>query len=646
MRLLLLLVLSLFVLLPKTVQSQSPCITVADELLTLYDQYYWETDSLQLVCDSIFILAEECDSDSLRGTGYLIQGDVYYNQSSLDSAAYFYREAADYFNKAGDTMGIMDVHFNLGNIYSEMGQIEEATSHYLSALPYFEQQKDTATIALVHYNISLLFFDQNNLKGAKRRLNIAKGLCEPNYLQGTIYADILQMLGHLHFLNGEHDSAKMLLFGALDYVDSNMIEQYEGYSFANLGLIFLDEGTFDSAHIYIDKANHIAHEAEDHFSQASYLSLKADVLAEEARYDEALAVIDSALQIAQSIRSLVLREMSLEIKADIYEKMGDYESAYLYQDSTYVLRDSIQQQNAEASILHYEREKRIEQNQALEAENKLIDSQRALKEQQLKERSLLLMVIAILLGLLFIASAYLYRLSRKRKRLNDAKDTILSVISHDLRGPIVQMKSLSDLLSEPHIEEKNKIAILQNFNIAISNLQKSFENILFWSKTQMQGLHVDTQRINLCQAIQEMVDFHQQSLAVKSIVVDNNLQDNVFVHADPNHLQIALRNILSNAIKFSDRGATVYVSCGREDNYGFIQVRDEGIGIEPEAMRQILNKRISYSRIGTTNEKGTGLGVMLSKQFIQANKGEYIMESEVGKGTTVTLKLPLDKRMV
>lgn len=623
-------------------QAQSSCGAIADQLIHTYEtHHYTDRDSTFKLADTLMQLARECRSDSLQGYAYLYLAEAYYLESTIDSAVYYYQLADDYFHASKDTFGMMEVHFSLGNAYSEMGQIDLATSNYLQALPFFEHHQDTANIALTHYNISLLFFDQNNLTGAKRRLKVAQQLCEPNYRYETIYADVLQMLGHLYYLSGEYDSAKLFLSDALSYADSSLRVQYEAYTFANLALIFQEEDAIDSSLYYIEKAAAIARTCKDVFSLTSYLTIKADIQGRKGQYGAALRTLDTARQGAISLSSIVLHELVYEVQSDLFERQGDYKKAYLYLDSTYIMRDSIQQQNAEASILHYEREQRIERNRILEAENQLIARERTLKDQQLEERSILVFIIGLLMLLLLVAAVYLYQLSQKRKRLNDAKDTILSVISHDLRGPIVQMKSLSDLLSDPETEEASKLMILKNFNLAITNLQKSFENILFWSKSQMHGLHTDTQQIDLCDAIQEMMEFHQQSIQSKALQIEKKLQQGIKVLSDPNHLQIALRNILSNAIKFSNRGGHIYIHCYVKGQQGYIQIRDEGVGIGSEEMKQILNKQIRFSRIGTTNEKGTGLGVMLSKQFIQANKGEYNMESTVGKGTIVTLSLPL-----
>lgn len=623
-------------------QAQPGCVEKAEALINDYNERgILYSDSSFTLANKLQAINENCNSDSIYGLMNLYIAEGHYYQSQLDSAIYFYRMADGYFQKAGDSANMVLILFNLGTVYNEMGQVDLSISNYLSALPYYEKLADTTNIALINYNISLLFFDQGNLKGAKKLLTETKELCEPHYRYNTIYPDVLQMLGHMYYLNGNNDSAKLLLTAAIPFADTTFLDLYKAYTFANLALINIEDKVPDSAAHYIDKALEIARNEGDVFSQASYLTIKADVANSLNQYAYAKTLVDSALLIADYLSSIVLKEMSYNMMQELYATQGDYKNAYRYQDSLYTMRDSIRRQSAEASILHYEREKRIERNRILEAENELVVQERLLKEEQLKERTILLVIIAMLLILLGVAASYLYRLSQKRKRLNDAKDTILSVISHDLRGPIVQMKTLADLLADQSTSAEQNQKILQNFNLSITNLQKSFENILFWSKTQMQGLHVDPQEVNLCDILSEMINFHYQSLVTKSLTFNKPEPKGIKVWVDSNHLQIALRNILSNAIKFSNKNSAIHVAVTTTETHAVIRIKDEGIGIEPQEMKKILNKRISFSRLGTINEKGTGLGVMLSKQFILANGGVYEMESKPGAGTTVIITLPL-----
>ena len=184
------------------------------------------------------------------------------------------------------------------------------------------------------------------------------------------------------------------------------------------------------------------------------------------------------------------------------------------------------------------------------------------------------------------------------------------------------------------------MAILHHFHIAISNLQKSFENILFWSKSQMQGISVNPVAVNVHRAIKEVLAFHQQSIRAKQLAIDLQLAETLQVRCDANQLQVVFRNVISNAIKFSHKEGAVHISATREEGSIYIRIRDEGVGIEEKELRKILNRNIQFTRIGTTNEKGTGLGLILSRKFIQANRGTFDMESAPGVGTTIIICLP------
>lgn len=622
-------------------KAQAPCHEVGAALIQQLKFYgATEQDTLRQMADSLLAVAEDCGEDSLYAAAYTYRGEAFYFASALDSSIANYQKAKLYYEQLGDTPQAMLNTFNLANCFSEQGQVNLATEYYLTTLNHFQEEQDTPRMALTHYNLSLLLFDQDNLAAAERQLHKSQNLLVNQKKQQTIYPDVLQMLGHLHYLQGKTDSARMLLRESLQYTDTVYYEDYKAYAYANFAMMHMDAGQLDSARYYIDAAVSISTERQDAFSRASYLGIAGEVAAKQGNLPLAQAKGDTMLSIARSMGSLVLLEQAYDLLADFFSDAGEYESAYAYLDSSVSIHDSLITQNAETALYNFEREIRVKENEALAREKMQVQEEAALRQQQLKERSVLLLIIGILLLLLTVALGYLIILNRKRKRLNDAKDTILSVISHDLRGPIVQMKSLSDLLLGQKQSQEQQLAILHHFHIAISNLQKSFENILFWSKSQMQGISVNPVAVNVHRAIQEVLAFHQQSIRAKQLSLDLQLSDTPQVRCDANQLQVVFRNVISNAIKFSHKGGVLHISANREEGSIYIRIRDEGIGIEEKELRKILNRNIQFTRIGTTNEKGTGLGLILSRKFIQANRGTFDMESEPGVGTTIIICLP------
>lgn len=621
--------------------SPPPCNTVTDTLIAQLNYHaFINSDTTLLLADSLLSIANACDEDTLRAHAYRYIGDGYYTDSELDSALIFYNKALFIYKIKEDSVNQMETNLSIANVYSELGQVNVALEHYLRVLPYLNQKKDTSQLALLHYNISLLFFDQDNLKGAKRRLLLAKSMLDQSGDRTGIYSDILQMLGHLAYLNDHTDSARILLKKSLHYADSTYLTSYQAYVFANFALISINEEKYDSALDYASRAIDMARMMEDKFSMSSYYNIAADAAYRLGNMAQAERLVDSAMYYAKMIESKILRQMAYQVSADMYAYDEQFEKAYRYLDSAKTLEDSIRKQDAESALLQHEREMRIAENLRLQQANRYMQQQRKFRERQLKERSTWLLIIAILLTILLIVAAYLFHLSQKRKHLNQAKDTILSVISHDLRGPIVQLKSLGDLLYNEKLPKATQQQVFQNFQLAIANLQKSFENILFWSKGQMQGIQPHPKAVLLKKALQETCDFHQPALDAKEIEMECLIPDDATAWVDPNHLQIILRNALSNAIKFSQKGKKIAIHVIKDEYLVFIKIKDFGVGISPEDLQKIMNRRTSLSRMGTQNERGTGLGVQLSRQFAKVNKGNFELHSIQGEGTTVILTLP------
>ncbi len=401
--------------------AQAPCHEVGAALMQqLQLSNGTQQDTLRQMADSLLAVAKECGEDSLYAAAYRYRGDAFYFASQLDSSVASYQKAKLYYEQLEDTPRAMLNTFYLANCFSEQGQVNLATEYYLTTLNHFQAEADTPRMALIHYNLSLLLFDQDNLAAAERQLHKSQRLLLTHKKHQTIYPDVLQMLGHLHYLQDKPDSARMLLQESLQYTDSVYYEDYKAYAYANFAMMHMDAGQLDSARYFIDAAVTIATARQDVFSRANYLGIAGEVAAAQGNLALAQAKADTMLSLARSMGSLVLLEQAYDLLADFYASAGSYERAYAYLDSSVSIHDSLITQNAETALYNFEREIRVKENETLAREKLQVQEEAALRQQQLKERSILLLIIGILLLLLTIALGYLIILNRKRKRLNDA----------------------------------------------------------------------------------------------------------------------------------------------------------------------------------------------------------------------------------
>jgi two-component system, sensor histidine kinase and response regulator len=235
----------------------------------------------------------------------------------------------------------------------------------------------------------------------------------------------------------------------------------------------------------------------------------------------------------------------------------------------------------------------------------------------------------------------LYMAKNELKESNLTRDKLFSIISHDLRGPISsimgilknmvnQKESMSSELMDEMILELSK---------SVENTYMLLENLLAWAKSQSNSIKLDPLVYELKPVFKECVDILEDLWKKKSIEISINMEDNLTALFDLNTLNTVIRNLLSNAIKFTPQNGKISISGNSDEEYIKIEITDSGVGIKPNALNAIFQIEKNKSTKGTNGEQGSGLGLVLCKEFIDKNKGKIWVESEPGKGTKFTFTL-------
>ena len=227
--------------------------------------------------------------------------------------------------------------------------------------------------------------------------------------------------------------------------------------------------------------------------------------------------------------------------------------------------------------------------------------------------------------------------------LNATKDKFFSIIGHDLKNPFASIIGLSELqLLE--IENENYEGVKEYAQMIHHSSQKAMElltNLLLWARTQTGRYDYKPQRFNLNEAIDEEIDLLRDTAVLKSISVEFDRSSNIFLFADKAMMKLVIRNLLSNGVKFSHPGETIQVSAEQTDEEVIIHVADNGVGIDPERLEMLFKIENRYSRAGTNNEMGSGLGLLLCKEFIELHGGKIWAESEPGSGSIFSVSIPV-----
>jgi PAS domain S-box-containing protein len=236
---------------------------------------------------------------------------------------------------------------------------------------------------------------------------------------------------------------------------------------------------------------------------------------------------------------------------------------------------------------------------------------------------------------------------KKQEELNEinaTKDRFFSIIAHDLRGPVNNLVGFSDLLERNHlVYDKDKLAhIINLMNTSAKKTYSLLENLLLWSKSQRDKISFTPQTYICKELVEEVLDEMQHLAYAKGINIISNDGKGHPVLVDKDMFKTVYRNLISNAIKFTNKGGSITIGCGKLiNNQVEFFVKDNGVGIAPDILTKLFKLDHNITTEGTNKEKGTGLGLILCKEFIEKHKGEIRVESEVGKGTAFKFTFPL-----
>lgn len=381
---------------------------------------------------------------------------------------------------------------------------------------------------------------------------------------------------------------------------------------------------------------------------------------------KAVTMLQHSTRISSEIGNLTWQVKAHELLASFYleEKKPALAAAELQKVSRF--KDELYNSEKSGQIQEMQS---LHELEAKENTIRLLEHENALKKQQVKNQRLFvafLMVTVLFLTLLIFVLTRLRSIQQKTnrnlsdqnhaieqqriaiqsqaenlKRLDQLKTKLFSVISHDLRGPISNLRSLLDMFTKKLMTAEEFVALSGKLQDNLNVTQRTLENLLNWSLSQMGGIRTEQKKVDVNECLTEACCLMEESAARKNIKLELQIQDSINAWADPDQLQVVLRNLIHNAIKFSSLNDRIILTTSRQGNECHVSIKDCGIGMTHQELETIIDSKQYFSKSGTEQEKGTGLGLLLCKEFITRNGGTFSIESKLGQGTEVSFTLAL-----
>ncbi len=543
-------------------------------------------------------------------------GEYEFRQSNYARAVEFLTRSLTLAEELPDSSALASVYRVLGNTNTfGFKQYDKALKYQLLALSIYEKKKDMRNIASLCGNVS------------------------------WIYAITNQNL----------EEAYLLARCGVRIADSLENDQLRSYNYNSLGLIFMQEGLYDSALFYLDESNDIARKITDRGVISYNNSIKGNIYLRQHDFKKALEVFSLAEKESRELNSREVLKDSYSGLSKTHEALGNFPRAYQYLTKFTKLKDS---------LLNWETTQKT-----LMLEHELNEQKRAVKISELeqaafrasREKEIYTAMLSVLISSLLIIIILIVRNNRQRrkaneilteknaeiadhnvklKEANEIKDKLFFIIGHDLRGPLSSLKSLLGLVGRNEVSNEEFKLLAPQLNQNVVGISETLENLLQWSGSQMHGWQHEPVDFHLYPVIEKVINLFAEFALRKKITVISEVDRDLRVHADQNQIELVFRNLIHNAIKFTSDGGQIIISVIHQSDLIRIDITDTGIGIGEAQLAGLFDEPGIKNTRGTKGERGTGLGLTLCKEMIFTNGGQISVTSQEGKGTTfhVTLK--------
>lgn len=512
-------------------------------------------------------------------------------------------------------------------------------------------------------------------------------------------ARCLRTLGELNRASMQFDQAITFIEDALDIYQKHNDQDGVAQCYNRLAAIHFEiQNDYYLVISYADKSIAISRAKRDSALTSNNLEILGAAYRELGKYQRALQYFEEARAVGASMQDISsITNIDINI-ANTYILLHDYTNALKYAHraydlavesnikvhyrltSTLLARIYAEQKNFRMAyhylsignsiwvdFLNKERDEHISRlNARYELEKKENEIIRRDYEIQQEQRRIIVLVIVasllVVLALVFFyarlklknANKLLERLNRQTllqkeeierqaaqlAELNQTKDKVFSIIAHDLRAPLVALKGYVDLVEDGIISEDQLKEVIPMFMKNVNYISALTDNLLYWALNQMQGEKVTPEQFSLSEMLAHESNYLKKMATQKGVVLENHVAEDVFVYADKNMIMIVVRNLLTNALKFCAREDTISISTLQNGDAIEVCIEDSGVGIEPERLASLFGITAQSTR-GTADERGTGLGLKLCKDFVEKNGGAIRVESEWSVGSRVYFTIPL-----
>ncbi len=586
-------------------------------------------------------------------------GAIYIRQSDQFKAIDIFRQALKIHKELGNKAGQARCLGNIGTCYYNFADYPKAIDYFQQALKLNRDVDNRPGEGLMLGNLGNIYAKLNEYDKAKAYYLQAMQL---NRRVGNKAGEASNLIyiGSNWLSLKNNDSALSYYKHALNVDQEIGYKVGEAMVLTDIAIIYTNMKDYPKAKEYLLRGLKISTEIGDSQLMAQAFGQMGELYQQQGNYPKAIDYVSQNLKISKEISDLARERDALNLLSNIYEKAKQPAREIEAYKQYIILRDSIMNVDKQKEITRRGMQFDFDTKEAVskaEQDKKDAVANLELKNSNLQRNAfigggaLLLLLSVVLFGqfsnerkakrLLSTEKLKTEEKSRELEKSNTVKDKLFSIISHDLRSPLVSMDAAMKMVQKGNLSEEKSSKYISIINASVGTTINMLDNLLEWSLSNISSLKLAPGSIDIYPLVQEAVDLIKNAANIKHIQLTSDISENTKAFTDENVLRLVLRNLLSNAVKFTNTGGAIELSAVEKDVHVTLCIKDNGIGMTKEYLETLFEIGAEKSRIGTNNEKGSGLGLSLCNELLEKTGGKMEVESMPGVGTVFYVSLPM-----
>ncbi|MDT7830127.1 tetratricopeptide repeat-containing sensor histidine kinase [Pricia sp. S334] len=617
---------------------------------------FYQSDSLLQLSQQALQLSKKANYAVGEGRALLGLGDYHSDRGHHTEGVFYYEKALQLSRKIEHQKLILDAQNSLAGEFAYEGDYAKALIGYLEGIDLAKAYGDCLMLSIMNENIANLYVSQKDYNQALEFYNQVKKINED--IGNEIYsAETMSNMASLYADIGQLDYAMFNANSSITIFEKHKIMDWLAFAYEVKGKTYLKKKKFKWAIHWYKKCEELHLNLDDERGRIDMLNGMAEAYFGLKQDDNSERYALEAFEISNKIQFMEGKQKCAKTLYKIQKNKRNYATSLKYLELYQKLSDTLSRnENKKSLTLLKTKVQHEKQKERLIAQN---------NKQLAEQRNYVYASLAILI--IFAMGTFLLRRSERIQRrlfaklkdktvtlektqdelreMNRTKDKLFSIIGHDLRGPIGAFQGLLKLFKDGDIGQDEFMEFMPKLRNDIDHISFTLNNLLTWGHTQMNGATTNPSVVGLGSMVKDNINLLSEIAENKSIKLVSQIPSNTMVWSDSDQIEIVIRNLISNALKFTPENGLVTISAQENKEYWQVSIRDTGIGMDEQTIAKIFAMNANHTTYGTNNEKGTGLGLSLCKEMVENNRGKIWVESLLRKGSTFHFTVPKAKKL-